>query len=740
MELFSELLSVPADLRVCLETCLSDVPSQATLEKHLPGVRQIIIGLLTGLREKQKLYREGVALRKAKDLQEREAAARREIANNAPVASNTNLGRTNSISGNSTLGSTSSNSPDLNQLTPASAGRSRDQLRKFVTQTQSSSGSGATQSLPATRSSTPIIPTTSYHPPPSSPPPPPPSLPPPVISPPSPAKPQLRLVSDPPASTATPRNPQSPSSSPSTAPKVPTRRTPSISEPPSNTATIISSRSTNSIRDSNRSSKSTDGTESFVSLPSLPSSTSLAGTLGNFTPHSPQRTNSVNRNRRSSPPPPPREQEDRGPVPTTPTDFQNLGSFPFPLPVIARSPSIKLGFEDPFSPSLDVAQDAAQLRSLENLKSSDNLSRRASKRFSAYAIQKITTGGSSPGRNGEITAGTSQKSNGSSESGSSAGKELSGLEEKRMYGNMKKKSEFRPGKGLDSDGRAVPPFPSSTSYEGDLRATVATIREEGEHTPPRWSTTPSIPISESTTQFSSPARSFTSSLPTERPSPASTISAMPQSNSTTSSIRQARQQPSEESDSEPVYPLSVYLQIGKDVKKAKLESIPTVASLRVHFIERFQYNPGQSDFPSIYLRDPVIGIQYELEDMAEIKNGSVLSLNIDCKFVSAFYSFKRALNILSHSCRTSQDTFRSRISFSISRIERFTSYCNVTSTCFDTHFFTSKYVTPISENYFTFPTFRKTISRCSQERYQIKQSKQFYFRSFTSRISTTDNH
>lgn len=636
MRLFSELLSVPADLRVCLETCLSDVPSQATLEKHLPGVRQIIIGLLTGLREKQKLYREGVALRKAKDLQEREAAARREIAN-AAVASSANAGRTNSISGTSTSGTTSMNSPDLNQLTPASAGRSRDQLRKFVTQTQSNSASGSTQSLPVTRSSTPTVPTTSYYPPPSSPPPPPPpSVPPPVILPPSPPKPQLRLVSDPPASTATPRNPQqSPSSSPSAAPKIPTRRTPSISEPPSNSSTIIPSRSTNSIRDSNRSSKSTDGTESFVSLPSLPSSTSLAGTLGNFTPQSPQRTNSVNRSRRSSPPPPPREQEDRGPVPTTPTDFQNLGSFPFPLPVIARSPSMKLGFEDTFSPSLDVAQDAAQLRSLENLKSSDNLSRRASKRFSAYAIQKITTGGSSPGRNGEIITGTSQKSNGSSESGSSAGKELSGLEEKRMYGNMKKKSEFRPGKGLDSEGRVIPPLPTSTSYEGDLRAPVTTIREEGEHTPPRWSTTPSISRSESTTQFSSPARSFTSSLPTERPSPASTISAIPQSNPTTPSIRQTRQQTSEDLDLEPIYPLSVYLQIGKDVKKAQLDSKPTVASLRVHFIERFQYNPGQSDFPSIYLRDPVIGIQYELEDMGEIKNGSVLSLNIDCKFERA---------------------------------------------------------------------------------------------------------
>ncbi|WAQ88001.1 hypothetical protein PtA15_9A126 [Puccinia triticina] len=74
---------------------------------------------------------------------------------------------------------------------------------------------------------------------------------------------------------------------------------------------------------------------------------------------------------------------------------------------------------------------------------------------------------------------------------------------------------------------------------------------------------------------------------------------------------------------------TVFLQLGRDVKKAKLDSTPTIASLRVLFMDRFQFNPGSDNFPEIYLRDPQSGIQYQLEDMSEVKDRVVLSLNID---------------------------------------------------------------------------------------------------------------
>ncbi|GJJ11275.1 hypothetical protein Clacol_005507 [Clathrus columnatus] len=74
----------------------------------------------------------------------------------------------------------------------------------------------------------------------------------------------------------------------------------------------------------------------------------------------------------------------------------------------------------------------------------------------------------------------------------------------------------------------------------------------------------------------------------------------------------------------------VFLKVGLQVKKLTLEreglSIP---SLRLHFTEKFSYNPGLENFPAIYINDPSSHIQYELEDMDDIKDKSLLSLNIE---------------------------------------------------------------------------------------------------------------
>ncbi|CAG8545341.1 6948_t:CDS:10 [Diversispora eburnea] len=75
-------------------------------------------------------------------------------------------------------------------------------------------------------------------------------------------------------------------------------------------------------------------------------------------------------------------------------------------------------------------------------------------------------------------------------------------------------------------------------------------------------------------------------------------------------------------------PLTLYLQLGKDVKKIKYDGDISIPALRMLFIEKFQYNPGLDDFPNIYIKDPKIGILYELEDLGEVKNNSILSLNV----------------------------------------------------------------------------------------------------------------
>ena len=76
---------------------------------------------------------------------------------------------------------------------------------------------------------------------------------------------------------------------------------------------------------------------------------------------------------------------------------------------------------------------------------------------------------------------------------------------------------------------------------------------------------------------------------------------------------------------------TIYLQLGREVKKAVLATEPSITSLSLLFTERFQYAPDLVDFPAIYVRDPRSGVQYELEDMSEVRDGSLLSLNIERK-------------------------------------------------------------------------------------------------------------
>ena len=83
--------------------------------------------------------------------------------------------------------------------------------------------------------------------------------------------------------------------------------------------------------------------------------------------------------------------------------------------------------------------------------------------------------------------------------------------------------------------------------------------------------------------------------------------------------------------------LTVFLQIGREVKKVAVEPNSTFSSLRMLFLDKFSYNPGKDNFPAIYVRDPSSGVQYELEDMDDVKEKCLLSLNIDrrCLFLIA---------------------------------------------------------------------------------------------------------
>jgi hypothetical protein len=77
------------------------------------------------------------------------------------------------------------------------------------------------------------------------------------------------------------------------------------------------------------------------------------------------------------------------------------------------------------------------------------------------------------------------------------------------------------------------------------------------------------------------------------------------------------------------FKITIFLQLGREVKKVVVEPGLSFASLRVLFVDKFSYNPGLDNFPAIYIRDPASGVQYELEDTDDVKEKCLLSLNIE---------------------------------------------------------------------------------------------------------------
>lgn len=80
--------------------------------------------------------------------------------------------------------------------------------------------------------------------------------------------------------------------------------------------------------------------------------------------------------------------------------------------------------------------------------------------------------------------------------------------------------------------------------------------------------------------------------------------------------------------------LTLFLQYKSKVKKFVLPegySELSIGRLQLAFIEKFSWNTQQNgvDLPDIYIQDPVSGVRHELEDLADIKDRTVLVLNVE---------------------------------------------------------------------------------------------------------------
>ncbi|KAI9664626.1 MAG: Bud site selection protein 6 [Bathelium mastoideum] len=89
-----------------------------------------------------------------------------------------------------------------------------------------------------------------------------------------------------------------------------------------------------------------------------------------------------------------------------------------------------------------------------------------------------------------------------------------------------------------------------------------------------------------------------------------------------------------EDSPQPGKELTLFLQYKSKIKKYVLAdgyNDLTIAKLQLAFIEKFNWNTQHNgmDLPEIYIQDPISGVRHELEDLSDIKDRSVLVLNIE---------------------------------------------------------------------------------------------------------------
>ena len=249
----------------------------------------------------------------------------------------------------------------------------------------------------------------------------------------------------------------------------------------------------------------------------------------------------------------------------------------------------------PQTPPIEPSDVPAVASSLAALKKSDALERRASKRFSTYHFSKMTGGAIT--RERTLPASPNNRRSMAASSTLTAG-DLAVLTE-----------VDEPEGKRDVSAKRMPRMPSPAGIE------VA---------PP----VPPLPPS-----VTDPARP---PAPSRAPSHLSKLS-------------------EEIEPEEPSQPTTfpVFLQVGREVKKVTLEPELTFASLRMLFVDKFSYNPGMENFPAIYIRDPSSGVQYELEDIDEVKEKCLLSLNIERESSPYYGCDARSAHILQHWIRSS---------------------------------------------------------------------------------------
>ncbi|KAI0628175.1 actin interacting protein 3-domain-containing protein [Trametes polyzona] len=287
-----------------------------------------------------------------------------------------------------------------------------------------------------------------------------------------------------------------------------------------------------------------------------------------------------------------------GPVPPPPAVLVNDS--------VPTSPPPADDVSVPGTPPVDSAPleppPPAVQNSLAALKKAEALERRASKRFSTYNISKMT--------------GMRDRGGGGGGSGSSGGSNRRSL--------IATPGALTPGDlaALAEEGENASPRKNRDRTRSQRTRGPSPI-VEGEEPPP----VPPLPPKSTSPQPGSEAGTEAAGRSTPQlPEAGETV---PRAATATPDARISASDSVESAGDAGTKPFPVFLQVGREVKKVVIEPGMSLANLRLLFVDKFSYSPGQDNFPAIYIRDPSSGVQYELEDVDEVKEKVLLSLNIE---------------------------------------------------------------------------------------------------------------
>lgn len=282
----------------------------------------------------------------------------------------------------------------------------------------------------------------------------------------------------------------------------------------------------------------------------------------------------------------PRTQRKSGSISSVSARYSSLSS-----PVTLAAPSAAIAPPSSSSTSSSTGprqQSLSETEALSELKKGNNLQRRASKRFSAYQMAKLTnhstTEAAAAGALASVPPSFSNATNTSLNPSSAPP-----LPAELMAQTMESPTE-----------KSRIPFPLATnSHAYEDRETMVQETASAISLPKKNSHKPQLV--------------------------ADTLTKSP------SKLKSVQNESVNGNYDLPTRPYTIFLKIGERTKRCSLQLPTNMQELKLLFVEKFAYSPDEDSFPDLYLRDPKYSVFYELDEQAlsDVRDGCVIELHVN---------------------------------------------------------------------------------------------------------------